>query len=206
MSDQTKTDQTTYRVIRGSLRIPRGATSRSFVSSGDFVHQGDLVPSDMFDERDIASWLDEGRIEVSDASPEQANSDAPVRGRGRWTVDPSSLVGKSFEDLLIQIQEMDPDFDANSIENEQAAVRLLTSDWHPSFAQTVPAASDRSRPAALALNKLEQTALGGTATRSTTREPSPEAARALESAKSRAQAPSPESGESVQSESAADSQ
>lgn len=186
MSEQTFS----YRVIRGVIRKPRGDSKRVFTTQGDFFNQGELIPDGIFDEADIASWLEGGRIEPAQVSAEMAQEVIEkIRTRGKFRVDPSSLVGKTMEELLIMVHEIAPEIDANSIEDQRMAVALLTSDWDPKHADTIAPVSDKSRPEALRAHDLEQTE-NEPATRSDPGPaPSKEAQAALASARERAAAP-----------------
>jgi hypothetical protein len=152
------------------------------------IMQGELLPVGVFDSRDIRSWLDGGRIERADVTVEVAAEEQRIRAANPFRVDPSALVGKTMEDLVIMVLEIQDDYDTDSLEDEQAAVRLLTSGWTPEMRQTVAPVSDRSRPEALALHKLEQEN-GQSATTSGQTEMSSEAAAGLEAARAAAQAP-----------------
>lgn len=184
MSEQNEA----YRVIRGAIRLPRGKTTGFTMSRRDMVMQGELLPPGIFPEADIKSWLSEGRIEAAGVSVEAAQAAVEARAANPFRVDPSTLVGKTMEDLLIMVLEIDPEYDADSLADEQDAVRLLTSGWEPSMRQVVAPVNDRSRPKALALDKLAQDA-SGSALKMGNRDLSAEAAAGLEAAKARAQAP-----------------
>ena len=185
--------QEAYRVIRGAVRLPRGTNSTGFLMSRrDMVIQGELIPPGIFTDADIASWLAEGRIELAGVTVEQAEETIALHLSNPFRVDPSTLVGKTMEDLTIMVLEIDDEYDVDSLEDEQAAIVLLTSGWDPSMRQTVAPVNDRSRPEALALHKLEQTEGGGSAIKSGNRDLSAEAAAGLEAAKARAQAPQSE--------------
>jgi len=177
-----------YRVIRGAIRLPRGKTTGFTMSRRDMVMQGELLPPGIFPEADIKSWLSEGRIALAGVSVEAAQAAVEARAANPFRVDPSTLVGKTMEDLLIMVLEIDPEYDADSLESEADAVRLLTSGWEPSMRQVIAPVNDRSRPQALALDKLEQGA-AGSALKMGSRDLSAEAAASLEAAKARAQAP-----------------
>lgn len=171
-----------YRIARGSLKTPLANHDNPLQSK--FLRQGDLLPEGMYSEADIASYLESGRIEEVDASARNVAEQAEViRARGLWTVNPSILEGKSLEDLRILINEIDPNVDASTVETEEVAIQFLTQNWQPALAQTVPAASDRSRPEAMA-TVLEQKG-GRPAVQTGTVAPS-----ALDAARAKAQAPS----------------
>ena len=192
MSEQNEA----YRVIRGAIRLPRGTEGTGFMMSRkDMVMQGELLPPGIFPESDIESWLSEGRIERAGVSIEQAEQAAEIRAQNPFRVDPATLVGKTMEDLVIMVLEIDDEYDVDQLADEQAAVQLLTSGWEPSMRQTVAPVNDRSRPEALALHKLEQEEGGGSAIKSGDREMSQEAKAGLEAARAKAQAPSDEDGE-----------
>lgn len=90
--------------------------------------------------------------------------------------------------MVNEIDE-DYDFEANPIEDEQAAVRLLTSDWDPRYADRIAPVSDRSRPEALVAHDMEQVDDVPATSSSNGPEPSQEASAALANARARAQAP-----------------
>lgn len=185
-------EQQAYRVIQGAVRLPRGTEGTGFMlSRKDMVMQGELLPPGIFPESDIKSWIAEGRIEPAGVSVESAQAAVEARAANPFRVDPSTLVGKTMEELLIMVLEIDSEYDADELEDEQAALRLLTSGWEPSMRQTVAPVNDRSRPKALALDKLEQDA-AGSALKTGNRDMSAEAQAGLEAAKARAQAPQSE--------------
>lgn len=181
-------EQEAYRVVRGSVRLPRGAQGTGFtMTRKDMVIQGELLPPGIFPETDIRSWLDEGRIELSGITVEVAKEAIAAQAANPFQVDPSTLVGKTMEELLIMVLEIAPDYDADELESEAAVVQLLTSGWQPHMRQTIAPVNDRSRPKALALDKLSQ-GLGGSSVRMGNRDLSQEAQAGLEAAKARAQA------------------
>jgi len=177
----------TYRVVRGSIKRPRVDQTRVFVGVSDFYNQGDLIPDGVYDQEDIASWLAGGRI--AEAGPEEdATAQARIKPRGKWIVDPATLVGKTMEELLLLVSEIDPSFHTSTLEDERAAVVLLTSDCDPRHAQIVAVASDRSKPALLRLGDLEQSSAGPAVGTSNPRM-SDASRAALARARERAQAP-----------------
>ena len=182
-------EQPTYVVVKGCIRRPRVAGSgRTFVNRGDFINQGEVLPEGLYSEADIAGWLKEGRIQDIDLDAQTAAVVAEtIKARGKWTVDPSTLAGKSMDEMLIMVMEIDENCD-EIFEDEASLVRHLTQDWSPEYNAIVPAASDRSKPQALALNKLEQSESQG-ATSTGTPEMSAKAKEALDEARRRADAP-----------------
>lgn len=135
-----------YRVAQGCVKVPRDPKSkRTFSTRADFLVQGDIVPEGVLSAEDIASLLAAGKIEpLIVQRPEEARG-LPQRA-GKWSVDPVALVGKSFEDLLIMVQEIDEDFDVTLLQDAGQAVRQLTQDWNPAFRDQIAKASDKSRP------------------------------------------------------------
>lgn len=163
------------------------------MSRKDMIMQGELVPPGMFSDVEIKSWLNEGRIELAGVSVEVAEEQVAVRTANKFRVDPSALVGKTMEDLIIMVLEIDEDYDTDLLGDEQAAVQLLTSGWEPSMRQTIAPVNDRSRPEALALHNLErESSSEGSRVGTGNRDMSAEAAAGLEAAKQRAQAPDSE--------------
>lgn len=144
-----------YKVVRGSIKLPRPRGAK-FISRSQFINQGELIPDGIFSDADIQSWLQDGRIEPISDMDSPLVENARVEHRGKWTVDPSVIAGKSMETLLLMVLEIEPDYDTDSLESEGDVARLLTSDWKPSYASTVPAANDRSRPKAMRLHDLTQ--------------------------------------------------
>ena len=177
-----------YRIARGSIKLPRDAKSgRTFTPSGDFIKQGDMIPDGLFSPDQIKALLSEGRIETM--QPAEAKQAARMpKTRGKWGVDPTALVGKSLEDLLVMVLEIDPDFDVADLTSETEAVRQLTTDWDPAFREEVTRSTDRSRPEQLRLT----TSKDGREVRAThdadERPMSDAAQKALARAKERAQA------------------
>lgn len=182
-------EQKTYRVIRGAIKLPRAHT-QDFIANvrKDFVMQGELLPVDVYPEDDIQSWLAGGRIVAAGVSVAQAVEAAEIRASNPFKVDPSTLVGKTMEDLTIMVLEIEPDYDTDALADEQDAVRLLTSGWDPKYIQKIAPVSDRSRPEALVANKLEQTEKE-TATSSGSTDMSAAAQAGLDAARAKAQAP-----------------
>lgn len=190
MSDQT------YRVIRGAVKLPRTST-QDFIANPtkDFVMQGELLPPDMFSDKELKSWLAGGRIEEAGVPMEMAEKAVRARVANPFRVDPSTLVRKTMEDMVIMVLEIDPDYDTDLLEGEEDAVRLLTSGWDPKFTQTVSPATDRSRPEALAMHAMEQSAEGGSAIKTSSTELSAQAQAGLEAARAKAAAPKEQSSE-----------
>lgn len=182
-----------YRVARGVIRKPRSMGNTNVIATRrDFFIQNELIPDGIFGQDDIKSWLADGRIVSAQVSMEQAEEAVEAaRARGKFQADPASLVGKTMEELLIMVNEIDEDYDfeANPIEDEQAAVRLLTSDWDPRYADRIAPVSDRSRPEALVAHDMEQVDDVPATSSSNGPEPSQEASAALANARARAQAP-----------------
>lgn len=182
-----------YRIIRGSIKLSRATTGVHVQVKGDFLMQGDLLPVDMFSAKEIQSWLVGGRIELAGESTEVASEAVEqqrVRASNPFRADPSTLVGKSLEDLLMMVLEIQEDYDMSNLETEVDAVRLLTSGWDPKYTQTVAPVSDRSRPEALAFHKLAQEEGGGSVVGSSAgAEMSAKAAEGLQAAKAAAEAP-----------------
>ena len=163
------------------------------MSRRDMIIQGELVPPGMFTDADIKGWLAEGRIERAGVSVEAAEEQIALHLSNPFRVDPSVLVGKTMEDLVIMVLEIDEDYDVDGLADEQAAVQLLTSGWEPSMRQTVAPVSDKSRPETLAMHNLERASSSeGSRIGTGNRDMSAEAAAGLEAAKQRAQAPDSE--------------
>lgn len=186
-------EEKTYRVVRGSIRMPRSTSKGFMLNRQDMLMQGDLLPPDVFTAADIRSWLHEGRIEEAGVSVEVTVEAERIRASNPFRVDPSTLVGKTMEDLVIMVLEIDEEFDTDTLEDEKAAVRLLTSGWDPKYVEPIAPVNDRSRPEALALHKLEQDAEGGKAVKSGDSALSADAQAGLAAAKERAQAPADDS-------------
>lgn len=136
----------TYKVARGVIRMPRKpGNKRSFSTVSDFIRQGEVIPEGLLDEAAQRSLLADGRIElVGEVQSKQAGS-LPAR-RGKWSVDPTALVGKDLEDLLVMVLEIDETFDVSTLPSVVEAVRQLTMDWDPAFREEITRSTDRSRP------------------------------------------------------------
>jgi hypothetical protein len=171
--------------------MPRDTCENVIMTTGNMIMQGDLLPEEVFPPEDIQSWLDEGRIERADVTVEQVDKAERIRLANPFRADPSILVGKTREDLVIMVLEIDPDYDTDKLVDEQAMVTLLTSGWDDKFEQTIAPVSDRSRPEALALGKLHQEG-GMPATSNNNPEMSAEARSNLDAARAKAQAPKSE--------------
>lgn len=149
-------DKVQYRVKRGAIQLPRRIVDgkKSVRSATDFLHQGDILPEGIFPPADIKSYLADGRIEQVGLSEDAAKKAAEaITQRSKWAVDPSSLVGKSLEELLVMVLEIDENFDSDELKSEADAVRLLTSGWDPKYAQTVAQADDRTEVKSLKLDQ-----------------------------------------------------
>lgn len=187
MSDQT------YRVIRGAVKLPRSVTQDHIANkTKDFVMQGELLPPGVFTDSDIKSWLAGGRIVVSVVSMEMAEEAAEVRAANIFHVDPSTLVQKTMEDLVIMVLEIDENYDTDLLTDEADAVRLLTSGWDPKYLQTIAPVTDRSRPEALRMHALEQGLSGSAIKTSEASDLSAKAQAGLDAAHAKAQAPDSE--------------
>lgn len=138
-----------YRVVRGSLQIPRKGSARQFVNRSDFIMQGEIVPAGLFCEADLAGWLADGRICLVIEDQDGTEAREKNRRRGKWMVDPASLYGKTMEDLLLLVIDIDPEYDTDNLNDESDVVRLLTKDWDPVFAESVACAADRNSIVAL---------------------------------------------------------
>ena len=144
-------NQATYRVVRGSIKLPRDPkATRTFTTQGDFLKQGDVIPEGVLSPEQLRSFLKDGRIEILRPAEAEAVKGRP-KTRGRWSVDPSALAGKNLEDLLVMVLEIDPDFDVSEMTTEADAVRQLTENWDPAFRDTLTRATDKSRPEQLKL-------------------------------------------------------
>jgi len=177
---------TRFKVKRGAIRKPGGKT---FAKATDFLMQGDMIPG-MFSEKQLRSWERDGKVQVAEVTMDVAQAaEEAIKARSKWAVNPTKLVRKTFEELLIMVNEIDPDFDANSLEDEEACVALLTSGWDPRYSEVVAPATDRSRPEALALHNMEQDVEGTRATQTSNTPQSQGAVEAMARAREAAQAP-----------------
>lgn len=174
--------------MRGAIKLPRSAVGNQPLSQ-DLILQGNLLPRDTFSEKELRSWLSQGMIAVAEVSVEQVDEAVAVRASNPFRVDPTALVGKTMEDLIIMVLEIDDEYDVDSLEGEADAVRLLSSGWDPAFREPIAPVNDRSRPEALAINKMEQSVEGDRAMGSTQTEMSDAASAGLQRAKDAAQAP-----------------
>lgn len=184
-------DKKQYKVKRGAIQLPRRIVDgkKSVRSAADFLHQGDILPEGIFPPADIASYLADGRIEqVGMSSEEAAKAGAAITQRSKWAVDPSSLVGKSLEELLVMVLEIDPNYESDELQSEADAVRLLTSGWDPKYAQTVAQADDRTEVRSLKLDQGNKPGLAVPQTGLVEQGLSHDAEAALARAKERAQA------------------
>ena len=173
--------------------MPRTTKGTFSAKPNDFILQGQLLPADVFTPEDIESWLDGGRIERADVTEAVVEEAERIRAANPFHADPAILVGKTMEDLIIMILEIQDDYDTDKLVTEQDAVRLLTSGWTPSLRQVIAPVNDRSRPEVIALHNLEQSKDGGSVIGSSVSEMSAAAQAGLDSARAKAQAPeSPE--------------
>ncbi len=173
-------NQVQYKVARGVIRLPRDPKStRKFRTQADFIKQGELIPEGLLGLNEIESLLSKGIIEPLSAEALQAAAGRIPKTRGKWGVDPVALAGKTLEDLLVMILEIDPDYDVSAFLTEADAVRHLTQDWDPAFREEVARSTDRNRPEQLRSNGVKDAGQ---------RPMSDAAEKALARAKSRAQA------------------
>jgi len=136
-----------FKVARGTIRRPRTERKPGIKAASDFIGQGEIVPEGMLTPEQVASLLEQGVIEPITSVRESAI--AAAAKRGKWSVDPGSIVGKTLEDLLVMIVEIDPDYSVERISSLSDAATQLTADWHPAFREDLALASDKSRPAPL---------------------------------------------------------
>ncbi len=147
-------DKVQYRIKRGAIQLPRKQGGKRVHSAAQFLHQGDVIPEGLFPESDLKSYLADGRIEkVGLGADEAKRLTDEITQRSKWAVDPSSLVGKSLEELLVMVLEIEPGYDSDELKSEQDAVRLLTSGWDPKYAQTIAQADDRTEVRSLKLDQ-----------------------------------------------------
>jgi len=139
--------QTQYRVAKGALKIPRTpkGQERKFVTASDFILQGSAIPEGMLSQPEIEGLLKDGRIEPLTQLEAQQAAGLPKR-RGPWSVDPANLAGKSLEELVLMVLDIDEGYDVAQLENAGDAVRQLTADWDPAFRDELSRSTDKSRP------------------------------------------------------------
>lgn len=119
---------TDYQILFGSVRVQR----QVFVA-------GQGISSDLLDERDVRSLLEEGRIApIADVPVAEAVSQAPVEPRGRWCHDPETLKDLRLAELRTMIREIEPSLDVSSIRTKKVARQLLTQDWRDEYRQPAP--------------------------------------------------------------------
>lgn len=181
-----------YRVIRGAIKMPRTAKGNFSAKHNDFIVQGQLLPTNVFPDDDIESWLEGGRIERADVTVAVIEEAERVRSANPFRADPTILVGKTMEELVIMILEIQDDYDTDKLTSEQDAVRLLTSGWTPSQRQIIAPVNDRSRPEVIAMHNMEQKRGEGSVIGSSNAEMSAAAQAGLEAARAKAQAPESE--------------
>lgn len=128
---------TNFQVARGVIRIPASITGRKahgFAKKGEFLRPGDAIPEGMLSDRELRSLLASGIVkEIDTPRRAQAAQEAARRHMSRWSVDPATLGRKSLEDLLVMIQEIDPEYPLDQVQDEDAARRLLSKDFDPDF-------------------------------------------------------------------------
>lgn len=136
MTAQT-VEYTNFQVARGVIRIPSSITGMkdgSFSRKNEFLRPGDAIPVGMLSDREIRTLLASGVIkEIATPRRAQAAQEAAKRHMSKWSIDPASLGRKSFEDLIVMIQAIDPQFPLEQIEDEAAARRQLSKDFDPEF-------------------------------------------------------------------------
>jgi len=185
-------NQVQYKVARGVLRMPRktptvGTPTRAFNNSADYIKQGEVVPEGMLSPEEIASLLSGGIIEELTVAPGQSAA-VPVKSRGKWGVDPVTLVGKNLEELLIVVMQIDETFDVNELKTEADAVRHLTQHWDPAFREEIARSTDRSRPEQMKMKSSSDNRTASGVKDAGDRPLSGAAEKALANAKARAQA------------------
>jgi len=139
---------TQYEVARGSIKVPFPKTaSKTAAPRPQFFRQGDLLPDGALSEEEISSLLADKRIAVVRGSQKGTKIERRTQQRGPWSVDPESLEGKNSEELGMLILGIDPDFDLRKIKTDEDAVKQLTKDWDPAFADDIAKAYDKGNPA-----------------------------------------------------------
>jgi hypothetical protein len=115
-----------YRVLGASLRYYSVGTGKlCTVHCGALVDPKD-VPEDLF-----AWWQEKGglveRVTVMpDENPQVPAANNVPTTRSPWTVDPAILRDKSLEELLVMVEERDPDAKVETIEEARF---LLSRDF-----------------------------------------------------------------------------
>ncbi len=134
---QQKINYTNLQVAVGVIRIPSkitGMQDGSFARKNEFLRPGDAIPEGMLSDREIKTLLASGTIkEIATPRVAEAAQQAARKHMSKWSVDPASLGNKTFEDLLVMIQDIDPQFPLDKIADDAAARRQLTRDFDPEF-------------------------------------------------------------------------
>lgn len=134
---QAQIAYTNYQVARGVIRIPSSITGMqngSFSRPNEFLRPGDAIPEGLLSDREIRQLLASRTIkQIATPRVAEAAQEAARRHLSLWSVDPATLGRKSLEDLLVMIQEIDPEYPLDQIPDDAAARRLLTKDFDPEF-------------------------------------------------------------------------
>jgi hypothetical protein len=182
-----------FKVARGTIRRPRTERKAGVKAASDVIGQGEIVPEGMLSPDQIAGLLEQGVIEP--ITTERETKMAESARRGKWSIDPAALAGKTLEDLIVMVVEIDPDYAIEGISSVSEAVTQLTADWHPAFREELARSSDKSRPAPLKTTtvKREDGKVISVEGAKDAGEPpmSDKAAAALERARERAKTPAP---------------
>ena len=142
-------------VLKGSLKLPRAQPSQV----GKMVRRGEVVPPHSLPPEEVQRLLKAGIVGPRVAPVVEKGGLPPTRGK--WCRDPASLAGLSVMQLLSIVTEIDPDFAGGEELGESALVQLLTADFDQAFRlPEPPAATDKLRPSAPALERARARAKG----------------------------------------------
>lgn len=125
---------TNYAVAQGCIRIPSSITGRkdnTFARSGDFLMPGDAIPEGMISDRELRGMVASGTVrEIATPDAARAAQKNAQKHLSKWNVDPATLGNYTLEDMMVMVQEIDPQYPLDGL-TDQAARDLLTKDFDP---------------------------------------------------------------------------
>lgn len=171
---------TQYEVVRGAVKVPfpKGG-SKLTGGKPVFIMQGEIIPDDMLSTEEAKSLLADGRIVKLRPSSQARPAAAVTAKRGKWAVDPETLAGKELEELAMLVLGIDEDFDVTKLKTKALAIKQLTKDWDPTFADAVAKSYDKNSPGVQSAQGVQSS--------DSTQPASEKAAQALQRARAKAE-------------------
>lgn len=130
-------------VLQGSVKLPSTGRGQAPV----MVRRGERFPEGVLADKEIERLVAAGILGEAPRLEDRTSDGLPPT-RGKWSLNPDTLIGLSAEQLRAKVTEIDAKLAADLPDeiDEAALVNILTADYDPIFDLPVPAVSDRTRP------------------------------------------------------------